>query len=212
MKRLHVNIKFEEPILGTAASNSEIHHDYIASKAPDAKSKEEEVAAIGVDGVEEKAMTIFPKDENGNPIIWNYQIKGFFKEACSMLQRMKGESCAKESCAIKAYKKIIDGVIEPSGSPDGTNRKIPLIIPDGQKIGNLQRPLRGQTAQGERIALANSEMLPAGTMAEFYVITPNAYEKAIIEWLNYGRFHGISQWRNAGFGRFSYEMLDIDTF
>lgn len=69
MKRLHVEITFVEPILGTGNSNSEIHSEFIASKAPDAKSREEEVAAIGAEAVEEKTTTVFSRDADGTPII-----------------------------------------------------------------------------------------------------------------------------------------------
>ena len=209
MRKIHVMITFIEPVLGTGNSNQEIHRGFIASKAPDAKTREEEVAAIGVDAMEEKTTTVFARDENGNPQLWNYQIKGFFKESCGMLQRMKGEKCAAESLKLKAYKKIIDGTIEPVGA-DGISRRIPLILPDGASVEKLERPLRGQTAQGERISLASSEMVPAGTKAEFWVLCPDIYERVVLEWLKYGRFHGISQWRNAGFGRFTHELFDIE--
>jgi hypothetical protein len=46
---MKVKIKFLEEVLGTASANPDIHREYIASKAPDAESIEEEVAAIGVD-------------------------------------------------------------------------------------------------------------------------------------------------------------------
>lgn len=102
-----------------------------------------------------------------------------------MLQRQKGEKCAKESCKLKAYKKIIDGCIEPTGDTN-YSRKIKLILPDGFEMGKpFQRPLRGQTAQGERIALASSEILPEGTRARFYIEVPDAYLAAVEEWLRY---------------------------
>ena len=91
MKEIKVRFTFIEMVLGTANNNKEVHRDYIASKAPDAKSKTEEIEAIGIDGVEEKAMTVFPRDDDGNPMFWDYQIKGFFKDTCSALQRCKGE-------------------------------------------------------------------------------------------------------------------------
>lgn len=208
MKSLHVKVTFTESLLGTSSSNPEIHSEFIASKAPDAKSREEEIAAIGADAVEEKTTTIFPKDENGNPFLWNYQWKGFFKEACGMLQRQKGEKCAKESAKLKAYKKIIDGCIEPGADPDCVERKIPIRLIQGDTLGTLQRPLRGQTAQGERIALASSEEAKRGAEAEFYILTPDIYEDAVKEWLNFGKRHGMLQWRNAGNGRFTWELIE----
>lgn len=204
MKELKVRLTFVEDVLGTASNNPEIHGDYIASNAPDAPSKEEEIASVGVEEYEEKQMSVFPRysDDNPVPIFWDYQIKGFFKEACSMLRRCKGEEFAKESCKLTAHKKVIDGCIfvEP--------RKI-IIDMHGGKIGNLQRPLRGQTAQGERIALANSETVPAGSTIDITIVClSDTHEKAVLEWLNYGRWKGIGQWRNASFGRYKWEYRE----
>ena len=148
MKELKVRITTTEDMLGTASANPEIHREFIASNAPDAETLEEEVASIGVDEVFEKGMTVFPR-KDGKPIAWDYQWKGFFKDACGALRKVTGSECSK----IKAYKKEIDGLIfvEP--------RAIPIRF-EGE-IGICQRPLRGQTAQGERIALASSESIPA---------------------------------------------------
>lgn len=202
MKDINVRITLIEEMLGTSSANPEIHSEFIASKAPDAKSREEEVAAIGVDAAIEKTTTIYPKFEDGTPFVWDYQVKGFFKDTCAALQRCKGEEIAKQSCAMKAYKKIIDGCIFVYP------RRIPLDM-HGGKIGTCQRPLRGQTAQGERISLASSETVPAGTTFEFTVrCLSDAHEDAVLEWLDYAKYKGFLQWRNAGFGRALYEIID----
>jgi hypothetical protein len=60
MKEIKVRATFLEPMLGTASANPELHAEFIASKAPDAMSREEEVAALGVEAVEEKSMTTSP--------------------------------------------------------------------------------------------------------------------------------------------------------
>lgn len=86
-------------------------------------------------------------------------------------------------------------------------RQIPIFF-DGEITG-LQRPLRAQTAQGERISLANSEMIPAGATCEFTVkCLLDDHEKTVREWLDYGCFSGMGQWRNASYGRFTWEELD----
>ena len=43
MKTLKVKLTFLEDCLGTASNNKNLHSDYIASKAPNAKSKAEEI-------------------------------------------------------------------------------------------------------------------------------------------------------------------------
>lgn len=197
MKKMHVKVTYAEPLLGTASANPELHREFIAKKAPDAKGIEEEVAALGADAVEEKQMTVFHRTDDGGPCHFDYHWRGFFKEACSMLRRGDGF----KSKDLKAFKKEIDGLIfvEP--------RKIPLVLPEGGEIGNLQRPLRASTAQGERIALANSETLPAGTVEEFDVmVLKDDLVPYVREWLAYGSLHGTGQWRNAGFGSFEVEV------
>lgn len=207
MKKIKVKLTFTEPVLGTWPANPNVAREFIASKAPDAATVEDEVAALGADAVADKGMTVFPRDPDGRPIFYDYQIKGFFKDSCGMLSRIGGKTetgkkkAVNESGRITAYKKTIDGLIfvEP--------RMIPIVF-DGE-IGDCQRPLRAQTAQGERISLANSEEIPAGAICEFSVtLLDESHEKAVLEWLDYGSMRGIGQWRNSGKGRFDYEIVN----
>lgn len=80
MKELKVKLTFIEPILGTSPANPDIYREFIGSHAPDAASVEDEVAALGADAVAEKSMTIFPRLDDGTPFLYDYQIKGFFKD------------------------------------------------------------------------------------------------------------------------------------
>lgn len=196
MKNIKVRITFLEEVLGTASADPEIHANFIASNAPDAPSRKEEIEAVGVEEVTEKSMTVFPRGKDGQPIFWDYQIKGFFKDACGMLRKVPDSKSSK----IKAYKKEIDGLIFVE------QREIPIQF-EGE-IGNCQRPLRAQTAQGERVALANSETIPAGATIEFSVLCMvDSHAAAVREWLNYGELRGIGQWRNSGKGRFKWEEV-----
>lgn len=197
MKELKVKLTFTEEVLGTASNNPEIHDEFIASKAPDAPSRAEEVEALGVEEVVKKDITVFPKLEDGTPFVWDYQVKGFFKDTCSALKKVSGTKSSK----IKAFKKEIDGLVFIK------ERKIPFQ--DYGKIGNCQRPLRGQTAQGERIALANSETVEKGAYIECTIIClKDELMNAVKEWLDYGMYRGLGQWRNSGKGRFEWKELD----
>lgn len=91
-KILKVKITFLEPVLGTWPSNQNVARDFIASKSPDAATIEDEVAALGADAVADKGMTVFPRNENGEPVLYDYQIKGFFKDSCGMLARVGGKA------------------------------------------------------------------------------------------------------------------------
>lgn len=196
MKEMKVRLTFTEEILGTASAEKEIHAEYIASKAPDAPSKEEEIEAIGVDGVIEKSMTIFHRNKEGKPILFDYQIKGFFKNAAKAFGYVGGKH------KLTAYKTKIDNLVFVK------ERQIELQLPEGGTIGTCQRPLRASTAQGERVALANSECCPAGTVIEFTImVMVDSLLENIIEWLDYGKLNGIGQWHNSGKGRF--EWTDI---
>lgn len=194
MIKVHVKLTFTDDLLGTSSGNPELHREFIASKAPDAAKMEEEVASLGVEAVEEKSMTVFPKMADGTPYLWDYQIRGFFKEICGAMRGIPGTKSSK----VKAYKKKVDNTIfvEP--------REIPLDL-HGMKIADCQRPLRASTMQGERIALANSEVCPQGTTCEFDVLCMVDEDVDMLrEWLEYGKYKGIGQWRNSGKGRFEF--------
>ena len=197
MKEIKVRLTFTEPLLGTSPANKDIYREFIGSKAPDASTVDEEVEALGADAVVEKGMTVFPRLEDGTPFLYDYQIKGFFKDTCGGLRKVDKTVSSK----IKAFKKEIDKLIFPEP------RCIPIRF--AGSISECQRPLRTSGPTGERTALAISEEIPAGATCEFTVVCLcDDHEKAVVEWLDYGRFSGIGQWRNSGKGRFRWERLD----
>ena len=61
MGKKSVRLTFTEEVLGTSPNNPDIYREYIASKSPDAKTIEDEVASVGVDEVHEKGITVFPR-------------------------------------------------------------------------------------------------------------------------------------------------------
>jgi hypothetical protein len=200
MKEMKVRITFTEPLLGTRPADPEIHTRFVASKAPDHKTMEQEVADLGAHEVEERDKTVFPRMEDGTPYIYDYQIKGFLKEAGKALRKVTGT----ESSKIKAYRQEIDNLIfvEP--------RRIPLWMPIDLDLTatDNQRPLRASTPQGERVALAHSEEAPAGTYIECTFSCMVDSDIALVrEWLDYGKWKGMGQWRNASYGRFEWEEV-----
>lgn len=207
MRKLKVRMTLVTDALGTASSDINLYDNYIAAKNVD--TKEEEVALmketlanqINEDG-SVKPLTIFPKNDDGKPIFYDYQIRGFFKEACASLREIgKTDDMGKASSAITAYKKKIDGqvFVRP--------RQIPIEL--SGPTGIVQRSLRTSSPQGERTAIASSESVPAGSTCEFEVLILNEdLYPAVIEWLNYGIFKGMGQWRSGGNGSFEYEILE----
>lgn len=199
MKLMRVRLTLTEEALGMMPTDKEIHETYIASNAPDAPSIEEEVAAVGVEEVVEKQKTVFPKLEDGTPFFWDYQIRGMFKDAIGMLRNVSDMECAK----LKSYKKKVDGLLFVK------ERKIPIHL--AGDMGDCQRPLRASGPQGERVALAHSETVPAGSWCEFTIeMWVDDLEGVVHECLDYGTRRGLAQWRNSGKGRFTWEELDDD--
>ena len=199
MRELKVKLTFIEPILGTCPADEEVYRTFIGSKAPDAATVDDEVEALGVDAVLEKNMTVFPRTEDGVPFLYDYQIKGFFKDSCGGLRKASGTASSK----IKAYKKDIDRLIFPAP------RRIPFE--NYGEIGRCQRPKRTSSPQGEFSSLAISEEIAPGATLTFTISMFSAdYEAAVREWLDYGRFSGLGQWRNSGKGRFTWEELPLE--
>lgn len=188
------------PILGSAPASRAIRTQYIASKAPTDKLREEEEAAPF--DLDEKGLTVFNRDHQDRLCLMGYQIKGFLKGALTAL---------KTQCKIAAAKGKIDNLVfvEPRYIPLRRNGQ---ALRDEDEI--LERPLRAQTMQGERTTLAASELvedpweitievtlIPNGGTAKSEALTWDALEAA----LDYGAYHGLGQWRNADYGRFIWE-------
>ena len=172
--------------------------DYIATKVPeDERTKiEDEVAALGVDAVAEKKMTVFPKLPDGSPFVYDYQVRGFFKGSCGALRKISKARSAK----LKAYKKEVDQLIFVYP------RKIPIQLSGDMDV--ISRPLRAATPQGDRVAIAASESAPAGSSIALQIICFDDNDMKIVrEWLEYGMFNGLGQWRNSGMGRFTWEEV-----
>ncbi len=195
---MKIRITLIEQMLGTQPANPDIHGEYIAANSADAEKFAEEQAALPAEELVAKGMTVFYRDPTGAPAMMDYHIKGFFKDACGMLSRVK----TSKSSGVKAYKKIIDGLIFVGP------RFIPIDMRGG-KMGECQRPLRAQTAQGERVSIAHSETIPIGSTmdVEITCLDP-AHEKLVEEWFAYGKLRGLGQWRNSGCGRFTWEKLE----
>ena len=199
MKRISVTLTFFEELLGSSCNDPHLHERFIASKAGSGEKEAEELSAIAGGGEAELTKTVFPKLADGTPFIWDYQIKGFLKDACGVLRTVPGTKSSK----VKAFKKFIDGriFVEP--------RKIPIMFSrdgayeDGSFIGSCQRPLRASTPMGERNSIANSECIKAGATCNLTILLLNDEdEEWVLEMLEYGSLRGLGQWRNSGKGRF----------
>jgi hypothetical protein len=221
MNKLKIKVTYVEPLLGSSNNNPYILEEHrkagisemklaeeqVAIKAP---AKSADVAEAEADEALTKQTTVFPRNPDGSIFRWDYQIRGYFKEAINV----GIETGAEEVGELSKWtiKKAVDSYLFI------TERRVNLLNADGtpcQKVGLLERPLRAETMQGTRICLSRSEVLPEGTN---YTCTINwlpsvknkktLIDEGVIRWaLDYGMLKGEGQWRNGGFGRFTYEIL-----
>lgn len=195
---MKIRITFTEQLLGTKAANKTVFADFIASKAPDGDKAKEELDCA--DHREEQGTTIFHCQDN-KPGLWDYQIKGFFKDAANACNRADKEN-RKGLEKLSAYKTKIDGCIFVAP------RFIPLLLPVGQGLGICERPLRAETAQGPRVTVCRSETAPIGTSLECEItILAKDLNPYVELWLEYGKLRGLGQWRNSGCGRFAWAVV-----
>jgi len=208
---LKVKLTFTEMLLGTLAGDPNIAAEFIMSKHPNRAQVDESEAHPATD--EEiaddiqKATTFFSRDSGTESrCLWDYQVKGFFKEAClAMIESdafKKGE-LKNFNLTKYMFKRTIDKQIFV------TPRKLILTLPANAEFAYLERPLRADTMRGERICLARSEAAAVGTQLSCEIVSMNPRLYPFIRrWLDYGRLSGLGQWRNAGFGRFEWEEVE----
>lgn len=207
------------PMLGSQPASKQVRRQWIAERAVNKKGKtpeeiqaliDEENKLLGVTDQNNdlrEAPTCFLRDDHngGRIFIYDYVVKGFFKGA---LEALKGE------LGVAAYRGKVDRLLF-------VGPRILYIMRDGEPLidedGFCQRSLRADTPQGPKTALAESEMVNDPWEIEFELaLIPNegtARSKpltweAIETCLDYGKLSGLSQWRNAGYGRFTWERLE----
>jgi hypothetical protein len=193
-----VSLTFVSPVLGATPKDPDVYERYVASRAAlEDEELAEELATV--EKVEERGWTGF-QEKDGELVTKAYVVKGFFKEACQALRQVEGSKSKK----LGWFKKWIDGLVFVK--PDW----IPMKLPEGGEVGVLERPLRTDSWP-PRVALARSDMLPEGTTMVFEVVLfgNKVTEEMLREWLDYGAWKGFRQWRNAGYGRFVYELVKV---
>lgn len=197
---MKVRIKLIEEMLGTASANPELHREFVASKSADADKVKEEMESLPAEDLIEKSLTVFHRDTTGMPIIYDYQIKGFIKEATGAMIEIadKEIKVGKTKLSKFTHKRIVDNYIFVA----------PRIIRLAPVSGVCTRPLRAETMRGERVALASSETVPAGTEFEIEINTlSDTLVDLVKKCLDYGALKGIGQWRNSGKGRFVWQAV-----
>jgi len=191
-----------EKLLGSLPKNKELFRKYVQEKyygnSEDLTDEDpEQLDEQEMQQQIEQKMTPDGDNETGffsDPdgiYLKAYQIKGFLKEAGNVL---------KQALKIKNLKSKIDNYVFVE--PDWIWLK---EHPDGA----LQRPLRAMTPQGPRVSLVSSDYIDPMSFEIKITLLPHKELnfKVIEALLDYGKFKGLGQWRNAGYGRFKWERV-----
>lgn len=198
---MKIEITLTEPMLGTLAGNPEIAKDFIQSKHPDGIQLDE-MHAETPEGEVGKSSTVFNR-ENGKVFVWDYQIRGFLKEALGALGdsgEFTQEQLKKAQLTKWTHKRTVDNQIFVNP------RKV--FVEFAGETTWCERPIRVMTMQGERVSVARSEEVPAGAkLACEIIIRKDSLVDYVVEALNYGKFKGLGQWRNSGKGRFEWKQI-----
>ncbi len=198
MDTYQLTIIFEQPVLGSQPTQ-DVASTYLAERNG-FKLPEDEIETLP-DALE-RGTTVFHKDPAGRPLLYDYQVKGMLKNAAQVLNG---------KCGVKNLKSKVNNLVFISP------RKLTILPPEGcpdirDLVEHLERPLRAETAQGPRVALARSEMLPEGCKVKcgITILPGEISEEVLTDLLDYGFYSGLGQWRNGGFGRFRYELKKED--
>jgi len=189
-----LTVVFLTEVLGSQ-STGQVASDFMAKRAGFAALPEDEVETI--EDALQQGTTVFHKDADGNPLLFDYQLRGFLKNAAQVLNgRVTGN--------VKNLKSKVNNTVFV------VPRRIRLYMPPGGEIDYCERPLRADTARGPRVALARSEMLPVGTGFEARLtVLPGDISREVLEdLLDYGYYQGLGQWRNGSYGQFRYQLED----
>ena len=193
--KLDVELTLITEQLGTVPKQEEIFTTYIRDRAKGKETKDEFKSPLHDYEANERELrgwTGFMEDQNG-PFIMDYMVKGFIKNAGNIMKD--------KVIPVKNLRSKIDDFIFV------TPRKIYF---DGEKGPEpLERSLRVMTMQGPRVSLAKSDYIEAGAKLKFSIECPfpsEIDEKHVLQMLDYGKFMGLGQFRNGGYGRFSYKI------
>ncbi|RLC49275.1 MAG: hypothetical protein DRH57_00200 [Candidatus Cloacimonadota bacterium] len=191
-----------EKLLGSIPKDLKVFTRYVQAKY---YGKEEDLMDADPEQLDEQEMqmqieqklapegqgeTGFYTDADG-VYLMDYHIKGFLKEAGNVL---------KDILKIKNLRSKIDNYVFVFPRYIWLKEK-----PDGR----LERSLRANTPQGPRVSLISSDFIdPVEFEIEIALLPHKELNWKVIETLlDYGKLKGLGQWRNGGYGRFTWERV-----
>jgi len=160
-----------------------------------------------------KGTTVFFWDKEVNlPCIGDHMIYGFLKAAAEAIGRTLPSKKGTPLHSISYTQALVNQHVK-------CEKEFITFDKDLKRNENgtpfhLQRSLRAMTAQGPRVSLAKSEVVPAGSSVSFTLkvmenspLTINILKRLF----SYGEMTGLGQWRNKGHGQFVFEIFLDET-
>ncbi len=178
-----------QPILGTIPKDRNVFENFIMDQAKSAVEKNKASEDVGriPEETESRGWTGFYEDDEGHPILMDYQFKGFLKNAGNVLKQALKVPNLRSHVENSVF--VNPRYIQLADKPDGV----------------LERPLRAMTMQGPRVSLVRSDMINPGQQYSFelQILDGSKVTEDVLKGiLSYGELSGLLQWRNGGYGRF----------
>lgn len=202
-KKFRITLTSE--MLGTVPKDPEVYKAFIESKKPAALNSDDEAASV--QKVEEKGWTGFHADKGGL-FIFNYMIRGFLKAA--------GDAMSGGITVEKPGKKGTEPTSDKLRAIKSKIDKYVFVYPRRiyleriKEDGVIERPLRAMTQQGPRVTLARSDYVVEGCHfdIEIHLMPQREVTWGMIKlFFQYGRYCGLGQFRNGGYGSFTVEEI-----
>lgn len=162
----------------------------------------------------------------GHLFAYDYTIRGYLKESLNALRQLDAHD-------LRGVKTKVDQFVfvEPRRVPfaEATPHRGGPVDQGGCGHGGitmtttfcslvhaahdvLERPLRAETPQGPRVALARSDVLKVGTRLGFHlkVLAPKLFPEDLLRLaFERGELVGWGQWRSGSWGRFVYTLAPV---
>lgn len=194
--------------LNKYADASDISEERKAAEIKKIKEKAEELKEE-VGELEERGITVFFREDD-KVAIGDHMIYGFMKAAAEAISRTLPTKKGVMLHSAAYTESIINQHVRCQEEFLTYDRDI-LRKSDGS-INHKVRSIRVVTAQGPRVSIIKSEQIPAGASVTFRlnVLDGSPLTEEILRKLfDYGEICGLGQWRNAGYGTFTYTMKEV---
>jgi hypothetical protein len=169
-----------------------------------------------VESKDQKAATVFMRNEEGMPMISSHMILGNLKENLKIITN--NTTLPKEAKPIKSKVQVGETLtLDVKCVEEFIHPTEDVVRDDAGKPDLLERPIKFERMGRTETAIAMSERLPPGTEMECHLRiradSPFAADDAeLVRYLlKLGKSNGLGQWRGSGGkGQFDYKLERVE--